>query len=118
MELENQIKEFLENHKDTIKEETISSKEFVNIFLMGFVSQIQKDILQFFNFKLIDTNDDNCIIECSLKKDNVTQCHILKEFFLKENLPIVKNMFGMPLEVNLEEVDSGILEIKDEEDNK
>ena len=112
MDLEKQIEEFLENHKKTISEETISAKEFTNIFMLGFISQIQKDILQFFNFKLIDTDDDNCIIECSLKQDNITQCHILKEFFLKENLPIIKNMFGLPMEVSLEDVGSGIVEIK------
>lgn len=116
MDLEKQISQFLEKHKKDNNEEFISSKEFINIFLMGFVSQIQKDILQFFNFKLIDTEDDNCIIEASLKKDNIVQCHILKEFFLKENLPIIKNMFGLPIEVDLKDINSGVVEIKN--DNK
>lgn len=115
MSLLEQIKKFYEVHKDDFDDEVIKPEEFLNIFLLGFVSQIQKDIVQFFNFELIDTNDNNCVIRCSLNKDNVTDCNILNEFFLKKNLNLIKTMFGLPLEVNLEDISSGIVEIKNDE---
>lgn len=112
--LEEQIKNFLAT-KDN-KDSYISAKEFKDIFLLGFAKQMQIDIEQFFDFTLIDTKDGNCQIIAHLKKDNETVCHILNEFFLKENLQLVKNMFGAPSYASVENIGDGVAEIQNKQD--
>ena len=109
MTLQEQLDKFLNAQNN--KEEYISAKEFKDIFLLGFARQMQIDIEQFFEFKVEDVGNGNCNIVAKLKQSNETTCHILNEFFLKENLPQVKVMFGMPETAILEEIGDGIAEI-------
>ena len=112
MNLLEQLNDFL-NNKDK-KEEYISAEEFKEIFILGFAKQLQLDVEKFFNFNLIDTNDGNCQIVATLKQNTETTCHVLNEFFLKKNLPIVKNMFGIPDVVNVHNIGTGIAELRNE----
>ena len=109
MDLQEQLAEFLKNHPN--KDECISAEEFKEMFLLGFAKQIQIDVEQFFNFEVEDIGNGNCNIVAKLKQSNETTCHILNEFFLKENLSIVKAMFGTPDVPSIEEVGNGIAEI-------
>ena len=109
MNLCEQLNEFLTNHPE--KEKCISADEFKEIFLLGFARQMQIDVEQFFEFKVEDIGNGNCNIVAKLKQNNETTCHILNEFFLKENLSQVKAMFGMPETTILEEIGDGIAEI-------
>lgn len=109
MNLFEQLTEFLNNHPN--KEQCISAKEFKEMFLLGFARQMQIDIEQFFNFKVEDTGNGNCNIVATLKQNNETTCHILNEFFLKENLCQVKAMFGVPDTMTLENIGDGLAEL-------
>jgi hypothetical protein len=109
MNLYEQIYDFLNNHPN--KEDCISAEEFKEMFLLGFARQMQLDIEQFFEFTVEDVGNGNCNIVAKLKQTHETTCHILNEFFLKENLPQVKAMFGMPDVAVLEEIGDGIAEI-------
>ena len=72
---------------------------------------MQLDIEQFFEFNVEDIGNGDCNIVARLKQQNETTCHVLNEFFLKENLSQVKAMFGVPNVVNLEDVGDGLIEI-------
>ena len=109
MNLQKQLDEFLNNHPN--KENCITSEEFKEMFLLGFARQMQIDIEQFFDFKVEDVGNGNCNIIARLKQNNETTCHILNEFFLKENLSQVRAMFGMPETTILEEIGDGLAEI-------
>ena len=109
MNLQEQLNEFLNNHPN--KEECITAEEFKEMFLLGFARQMQIDIEQFFDFKVEDVGNGNCNIIARLKQSNETTCHILNEFFLKENLFQVRAMFGMPETTILEEIGDGLAEI-------
>lgn len=109
MNLQDQLHEFL--NKQTNKQKYITAKQFTEIFLLGFTRQMQIDVEQFFNFEVIDMGNGNCNIVARLKQNNETICHILNEFFLKENLSQIKQMFGVPEIANLEEIGDGIAEI-------
>lgn len=109
--LKEQLDVFLNKQED--KDNCISAEEFENIFLSGFINQIQSNIIQFFNFELIDTNDGNCEIIARLKDNNETTCHILKEFFLKENLPIIKSMFGVPITPDVQIIKNDVIKLDD-----
>lgn len=109
MNLQEQLTEFLNNHPN--KKDCISAEEFKTMFLLGFAKQIQIDVEQFFDFKVEDTGNGNCNIIARLKQSNETTCHILNEFFLKENLSQVKAMFGMPEVTTLEDIGDGVIEI-------
>ena len=109
MSLSEQLHEFLKNHPH--KDDCISVEEFKEIFLLGFAKQMQIDIEQFFEFKVEDIGQGNCNIIANLKQNNETTCHILNEFFLKENLSQIKAMFGMPEYASLEEIGDGLAEI-------
>ena len=109
MNLQEQLNEFLNNHPN--KDECISAEEFKEIFLLGFARQIQLDIEQFFDFKVENVGNGNCNIVARLKQNNETTCHILNEFFLKENLFQVKTMFGAPDTAILEDIGEGLAEI-------
>lgn len=104
-----QLEEYLNKHPN--KENCISAKEFKTIFIMGFISQMQINVEEFFNFKLIDTNNGNCEIIATLKENNEVTCHIFKEFFLKENLKAVKELFGMPIENKAIDIGEGVVEV-------
>ena len=109
MNLQEQLDEFLNSHSN--KEDYITAEEFKEIFLLGFARQMQIDIEQFFDFKVEDVGNGNCNIIAKLKRSNETTCHILNEFFLKENLSQVRAMFGMPETTILEEIGEGLAEI-------
>ena len=109
MDLYEQLTEFL--NKQDNKDECISASEFKEVFLLGFAKQMQLNIEQFFNFKVVDVGNGDCNIIATLKQNNETTCHILNEFFLKENYFQVKTMFGAPEEVVVEDIGDGIAEI-------
>lgn len=109
MSLHEQLTEFLNNHPK--KDECITAEEFKQIFLLGFAKQMQIDIEQFFEFTVDDIGEGNCNIIAKLKQTNETTCHVLNEFFLKENLSQVKTMFGIPDKAQLEEIGDGVIEI-------
>ena len=109
MNLQEQLDNFLKNHPN--KDKCISAEEFKQMFLLGFARQMQIDIEQFFEFIVEDVGNGNCNIVAKLKQNNETTCHVLNEFFLKENLPQVKAMFGMPEITTIEEIGDGIAEV-------
>lgn len=109
MNLHEQLSEFLNNQSN--KEDYISVDEFKEMFLLGFSRQIQLDVEQFFDFKVEDVGNGNCNIIATLKQNNETICHVLNEFFLKENFNQVKAMFGVPEEVVTEKLADGIVEM-------
>jgi hypothetical protein len=109
MNLLTQLEVFLTTHPN--KEKCISAEEFKQMCLLGFARQIQLDVEQFFDFQVEDVGSGNCNIIARLKQSNETTCHVLNEFFLKENLSQVRAMFGMPESINSKEVESGIIEI-------
>lgn len=110
MNLQEQLEQFLDKQGD--KDTYISAEEFKTIFLLGFAKQLQIEIEQFFEFTVQDVGDGNCNIIAKLKRNNETTCHVLREFFLKENLQQVKNMFGVPETIQLEDIGDGVAEIK------
>lgn len=109
MNLQEQLTDFLDKHPN--KSNCISAKEFKEMFLLGFTRQMQIDVEQFFNFEVEDVGNGDCNIISKLKQSNETTCHILNEFFLKENLSKVRDMFGIPNTVSLEEIGDGLAEI-------
>ena len=109
MNLLEQLTEFLNSHPN--KERCIAAEEFKEMFLLGFVRQMQIDVEQFFEFKVDDVGNGNCNIIARLKQDNETICHILNEFFLKENLSQVKKMFGVPETGIIKEIGDGLIEL-------
>ena len=109
MTLYEQLVDFLKNHPS--KDNCISAEEFKKIFLLGFARQMQIDVEQFFEFNVEDIGDGNCNIIAKLKQNNEIICCVLNEFFLKENLSQVKEMFGMPEISTLKEIADGVAEI-------
>ena len=111
MNLLEQLQDFL--NKQPNKEDCITAQDFKDMFILGFISQMQIEVEKFFKFEVIDCGNGDCNIVAKLKQSNETTCHILNEFFLKKNFDQVKQMFGLPIESNVVDVADGIAEIKD-----
>ena len=109
MTLQEQLDKFLNAQSN--KENYITAEEFKEIFLLGFVRQMQIDVEQFFEFKVDNIGNGHCNIIARLKQGNETICHILNEFFLKDNLSQVKEMFGIPELGTIEEIGDGLIEL-------
>lgn len=112
MNLQEQLSEFL--NKQSNKDDCISAEEFKNMFLLGFARQMQIDVEQFFEFIVEDAGNGNCNIIARLKQNNETTCHVLNEFFLKENLSQVRAMFGVPDVASIEDIGDGVIEVQNE----
>lgn len=112
MELKEQIEKLFSNND---KDDIITADEFVNIFLMGFVRQIQINPEQYFKFTVGEQDSNgNFNIEASLKNDFSVICNIAKEFILKVNLDITKRMFGIPEQGSFENIGDGVVEVPNE----
>lgn len=109
MELKEQIEKLFANINN---DEIITADEFINIFLLGFVRQMQINPEQYFKFNVSEQDDNgNFNIEATLKNDFSVICNIAKEFILKENLELTKQMFGVPTGGSFENISDGVVEV-------